>query len=142
MMLWKVCVGGCVPFPWYLCYTDFPYTWCSLYGLVYLVRMFDKYIPYTPVYVKNTGPYIPIYQYIFRSAIICLFFMLFSGLLIYRWKLYLIISQWNLSKYNFTLLNDETTFLRFSPCGTSILFLLTIPTMSSCLQKSKTEIDK
>jgi hypothetical protein len=49
-------------------YTDFPYTRCSLYGLVYLVRIFDEYIPYTPVYVKNTGPYIPVYQYIFRSA--------------------------------------------------------------------------
>jgi hypothetical protein len=44
--------------------------------------------------------------------------MLFSGLLIYPWKEYLIIFQWKLSKYNFTLFNDVTTFFRFSQCGT------------------------
>jgi hypothetical protein len=65
-----------------------------------------------------------------------LYFMLFSGLLIYPWK-FLVISQWKLSKYNFTVFNDETTFLRFSPCGTSILFLLTILTMSGCLKKKQ-----
>jgi hypothetical protein len=52
---------------------------------------------------------------IFRKVNISIYFMLFSGLLIYAWKLYLIISQWKLSKYNFTLFNDETTFPMWYP---------------------------
>jgi hypothetical protein len=72
-----------------------------------------------------------------RSGFRIYYFMLFSGLLIYPWTLYLIISQWKFSKYNFTLFNDETTFWKFSPCGTSILFLLTILTMSDFLKKKQ-----
>jgi hypothetical protein len=41
-----------------------------------------------------------------------------------------IFSQGKLSKYNFTHFNDETPFYIFSPCGTSIKFLLTSLTLS------------
>lgn len=45
-------------------YTEFPYTRCSEYGLVYYVRILCEYVPYMPVYLKirdRTLPYIDVF---------------------------------------------------------------------------------
>jgi hypothetical protein len=47
--------------------------------------------------------------------------MLFCGLLILSVKIIFGNFTMKLSKYNFTLFKDKTTFVSFSPCGTSIL---------------------
>jgi hypothetical protein len=41
-----------------------------------------------------------------------------------------------LSKNNLSLLNDETTFFSFSPCGTLILFLLKMLTLAGLFRET------
>jgi hypothetical protein len=51
--------------------------------------------------------------------------MILSGLLTYPDKF-----QVKIIKILFPTFKEETTFQRFSSCGTSLLFLATIPTLS------------
>jgi hypothetical protein len=71
---------------------------------------------------------------------VLIYFMLFSGLLIYPWKLYLIISQWKLSKYNFTLFNDETTFIDFPHVVPQFYFCLQFWQCQAVKRKAKLKL--